>query len=181
MPIIKYLQYFQNLKHRLFLRLLKFGNIGTNVEISLGFNILNPKDISLGSDIYIGPYCNLYGHGGIKIDSGVIIGPHLTIYSANHNYKYDLEAIPYDNKLDKKMVIIQENVWIGGNVIILPGIVIGEGAIVAAGSVVTKNVPPFNLVGGNPAKKIGERNIDDYIKLKKEGKIYFKLKNETII
>lgn len=164
--------------YRLRFNKLSFKARGKNVIFSIGWNVQVAEEIEIGENVYIGPYSTLYGHGGIEIKGGVISGPKLTIYSANHNFREELRAIPYDFKLIKKKVIICENVWIGGNVILLPGVIIGEGAIIGAGSVVTKNVQPYEIVGGNPARVIGIRDISVYLTLKEQGKIYLKMKHE---
>ncbi|WP_442862504.1 DapH/DapD/GlmU-related protein [Bacillus sp. USDA818B3_A] len=89
-------------------------------------------------------------------------------------------AIPYDLKNIRKPIIIEVNSWIGQRAIILPGVTIGEGAVVGAGSVVTKDVEPCSIVGGNPAKHIKYRDKDVYYKLKNEGKILRKIKDDLI-
>lgn len=175
---MKFFNFLRGYNHRLRFNKLFFKSKGENVIFSIGWNIQAAEEIEIGDNIYIGPYSTLYGHGGIIIKGGVISGPKLTIYSANHNFKENLAAIPYDSKLIKKKVIIGENVWIGGNVILLPGVIIGEGAIIGAGSVVTKNINPYEIVGGNPAKVIGMRDIEIYSSLKAQGKIYLKMKHE---
>lgn len=76
--------------------------------------------------------------------------------------------------LYESLVVIGENVWVGSSAIILPGITIGEGAVVGAGSVVTKDVPAFAVVGGNPTKVLKYRDIERYNKLKLQDKIYLK-------
>lgn len=74
--------------------------------------------------------------------------------------------------------MINENVWIGGDVTILSGVTIGEGAVIGAASVITKDIPPLAIVGGNPAKLIEMRDKAKYYKLKDENKIYLKMKQE---
>lgn len=80
--------------------------------------------------------------------------------------------IPYDKTYIKKNVKIGDCVWLGNRVMIMGGVNIGEGAIVAAGSVVTKDVPPLAIVGGNPAKVIKYRNEEHYYRLKSQGKCF---------
>lgn len=102
--------------------------------------------------------------------------------TSNHHYDSDdLKAIPYDGRNLLAKVTIEENVWIGANVSIVPGVTIGEGAVIAMGTVVTKDVPKYAVVGGNPAKVIKYRNIKKYNKLKTDGNIYLKLKNKNEI
>lgn len=77
------------------------------------------------------------------------------------------DALPYGTKYINKPVIIEDNVWIGSDVIIIPGVTIHEGAIIGIGSVVTKDVPSCAVVGGNPAKIIKYRDKEQYEKLKR--------------
>ena len=118
----------------------------------------------LKSNTYI--ECN----GGVKIGKYFHTGRDLVILSTNHNYHGCM--IPYDETCVKKSVVIEDFVWFGIGVKVLPGVTIGEGAIVGMGSVVTKDIPPFAIVGGNPAKVLKYRDIEHFKKLKKEGKFY---------
>ena len=94
----------------------------------------------------------------------------------NHNYDgKDLKSIPYDDVYINKPVIIKKNVWIGSNVLILPGVTIGEGAVIGMGAVLTKDVPDYAIVGGNPAKVLKYRNKETYQKLERKNKIYLSL------
>ena len=156
---------------------LKFKSSGKNLIIKNNCKIFGRKNITLGNNVYIGQEAYWTGAGGIEIQDNVMIGPYSRILSYNHNYN-STEYLPYDNKEILKKVTIEQNSWIGIGVFISPGVTIGEGAIVAMGSVVVKNVEPLTIVGGNPAKKIGERNSEIYEKLKKEGKFYFEAKLE---
>src|SRR5699024_4409224 len=96
--------------------------------------------------------------GEITIGNGVMIGPYCLIYTCNHNTK-DLSVPMFKQGMDvMKPVVIEDDVWIGGRVIILPGVHIGTGAIIGAGAVVTKDVPEYAIVAGNPAKIIRYRS-----------------------
>ena len=148
-------------------------SVGKNVHICPRYNISAPSNIIIGENVWIGELLYAKGEGGITIGSGTIISRNCEIWTVNHNYNSeDLETIPYDCRFVKKTVSIGENVWIGSHVIILPGITIGEGAVIGAGAVVTKNVPAYAVMGGNPAQVLKYRNIDVYKKIKEEGKIY---------
>jgi acetyltransferase-like isoleucine patch superfamily enzyme len=109
--------------------------------------------------------------GGVTIGRYFHTGRGLTIFSTNHNYRSE-EFIPYDEIVINKPVIIEDFVWCGSNVTIVPGVTIGEGAVLGSGSVITKNVPKGAIVGGNPAVVIRYRNMELYKKLKSEGKFY---------
>jgi len=153
----------------------KLKACGSNVTISFPFTFTKPHNISIGNHVYIGPDAWISAYGKVNVMNGTIIGPRLKVYTGNHNYESD-KAIPYDGLTIIKSVTINENVWIGGDVILLPGITIGEGAVIGAGSVVVKDILPGHVVGGNPAKFIKARNMDLYFRLKSENKIYLDLK-----
>lgn len=105
--------------------------------------------------------------GGVEIGKYFHVGRGLTIFSSNHNYR-SAKSIPYDEVDILKPVVIEDCVWIGSNVSIVPGVRIGEGSVVGMGAVVTKDVPPGSIVGGNPAKIIGNRDMATYLRLKAE-------------
>lgn len=151
------------------------GSVGQNVYINRGYQIAGSKNIHIADHVWIGKNCLLGGEGGIRIGQGSIISHNVEIWTTNHHFKGDdLQFLPYDKKFIYKPVIIEDNVWIGSRVIITPGATIGEGCVVGAGAVVTKDLPPCTIAGGNPAKKIGERDKEQYERLKAEGKIYLK-------
>lgn len=83
------------------------------------------------------------------------MGPEVMIYTANHNIARNLKII--EQGMDVKPVRIENDVWIGSRAIILPGVTIKKGAVIAANAVVSKNVEEYEIVGGVPAKKIGQR------------------------
>jgi maltose O-acetyltransferase len=90
----------------------------------------------------------------IKIGSDVSIGPEASILTLGH----DPQSPDFGDRGGN--VVIGDRVWIGYRAIILPGVTIGDGAVVGAGAIVTKDVEPFCIVAGNPARKVGERNKD---------------------
>lgn len=127
-------------------------------------NIFDPKVVSVGNYTYGNLNIKSWG----SIDEGLNIGSFCSIaddvvflLGGNHDYK-NISSYPISRKLlngkseatTKGKIIIEDDVWIGYRSTILSGVVIGQGAIVAAGSVVTKNVSPYTIVGGNPAKII---------------------------
>jgi acetyltransferase-like isoleucine patch superfamily enzyme len=109
--------------------------IGNNVFIG------NNTEFNITDKIYVGDYC-LIGAGSRFID---------------HNHGTAKEHLMRGQKAPKQEIIIEEDVWLGCNVVVLMGIKIGKGAIVAAGAIVNKNIPSYEIWGGVPAKKIGER------------------------
>lgn len=117
--------------------------IEPNFYCDYGFNI------SLGDYFYANHNCVLLDAAPITIGQNVLLGPGVQIYTVNH----PMDAAARKNGLEQgKPVTIGDSVWVGGGAIILPGVNIGEGAVVAAGAVVTKDVAPFTVVAGSPAK-----------------------------
>lgn len=114
--------------------------------------------LKVGSHTYIGEYNNLRAAGGqIIIGEHCLISQNITIVSTNHLHsvltRIDLQSWSVENNC----VTIGNDVWIGANSVILPGVQIDDGAIIAAGSVVTKDVPKYAIVAGNPARIIKYR------------------------
>jgi acetyltransferase-like isoleucine patch superfamily enzyme len=103
--------------------------------------------------------------GGVSIGRYFHTGRGLTIFSTNHNYKHPT-AIPYDSSELHLPVLIGDFVWCGANVTILPGVTIEEGAVIGAGSVVTRNVPKYAVVGGNPAQVLKFRDGEHFERIK---------------
>lgn len=149
----------------------KFATCGSNVRIGYGFFVNYPDRLYFENDISIGAYASINSLGGVKIRSGTIIGPYCHVYSANHRY-FDSKLLPFDQDQYLNPVEIGENVWIGVDVIILPGVSIKEGAVIGAGSVVVKDVEAGHVVAGNPAKTIKKRDMEHYIDLKSKNSIF---------
>jgi acetyltransferase-like isoleucine patch superfamily enzyme len=128
---------------------------------------------SLNRNTYLGKNVNfngmkIRGKGEVRIGDNFHSGPECIILTQIHNYEGN--AIPYDNTYIKRKVIIEDNVWFGVRVMVLPGVTIGEGAIIQAGTVVVKDVPPLAIVGGHPGKVFKYRDNEHYYKLKSEKK-----------
>ena len=111
--------------------------------------------IALGDRSGIGIRCELTGP--IKIGNDVMMGPEVIIYTSGH--KFDRTDIPMMDQgaTDTKPVTIGNDVWIGRRVIIMPGVTVGDGSILGAGAVVTKNIPPYSVAGGVPARVLKTR------------------------
>lgn len=151
-----------------------FAECGKNVI----FHPINSEflynTISIGNDVGIGDSANFFAsRSHITIGNKVMFGPNVTIAGGNHSSHIvgKLMADYKDSdklKSDDKEVFIDDDVWVGAGVIILSGVHIGRGAIIAAGAVVNKNVPPYAIVGGIPAKILRFRwDIPDIIKHEK--------------
>ncbi|MCD7890494.1 MAG: sugar O-acetyltransferase [Ruminococcus sp.] len=107
------------------------------------------KNIHIGKDVFVNSGCHFQDQGGIKIGDSAFIGHNVVLATINHDLN------PKNNRKNiYAPIVIGNHVWIGSNATILQGVTIGEWAVVAAGAVVTKDVPPFSVVGGVPANII---------------------------
>jgi len=114
-----------------------------------------PWNLKMGSFVAIDDSVNLYSAALITIGTKVAISREAFICTASHDPSQGWRP------LITKPITICDGAWIGARAIVLPGVTIGEGAVVAAGAVVVKDVPPFTIVGGNPAKVIKERALPE--------------------
>lgn len=129
--------------------------------LSGGYSSIS-KDFCAEAYSYVGPGCLI--SSGVKIGRYTMIGPRVMIVGNDHIYKNTGVPIVFSGRPEFKYTIIGSDVWVGAGVIIMCGLKIGDGAIIAAGSVVTKNIPPYAVVGGIPAKFIKFRfESDDQI------------------
>jgi acetyltransferase-like isoleucine patch superfamily enzyme len=129
--------------------------IGRGSVIHMGAKFFNPKGVEIGDDTMVGDNAFLDGRDKLKIGNHVDIASQVLIYNSEHDLNApDFHAV-------NEPVEISDYVFIGPRAIILPGVKIGKGAVVAAGAVVTKSVFDFAIVGGVPAKVIGERKNKD--------------------
>ncbi len=112
--------------------------------------------LKMGDNSSIGPYSYIGCSGYIEIGNNVMISPRVSIYSENHNFA-GIHIPMIDQGVTRSFVRIEDDCWIAANAIILAGVTVGRGAVVAAGSVVTKDVPPYSVVAGNPATVVKTR------------------------
>jgi acetyltransferase-like isoleucine patch superfamily enzyme len=138
--------------------------IGNRVSIGK-FAIIRPANsyggemgvgLKIGDHSNIGPYAYIGCSGYIEIGNNVMISPRVSIYAENH--VFDRTDIPMKEQgVKREFVRIEDDCWIAANSIILAGVTIGKGSVVSAGSVVTKDVPPYSVVAGVPARIIKQR------------------------
>ncbi|AQQ33643.1 DapH/DapD/GlmU-related protein [Burkholderia cenocepacia] len=132
-----------------------FGElIGSQVDD--GFMLIPPfhatggAGMKLGRNVFVNQNCTFYDLGGLEIGDDVMIGPNVSLITSGH----PVEPSRRRDGVVAKPIVIERNVWIGAGATIIGGVTIGENAVVAAAAVVTRDVPPNTLVGGNPAKII---------------------------
>ena len=140
------------------------GNLLSRYMAKCGSDFLVARHVHFDhiAGLTCGDRVSMNGHtwinavGGVSIGDDVLLGPYVVIHSANH-------VVPGKDKKIRSAghqtdpVTIGHDVWIGAHAIILPGVSIGHGAVIGAGSVVTKNIAPFSVVAGNPAKEVNKR------------------------
>ncbi|CAG8727703.1 4935_t:CDS:2, partial [Funneliformis caledonium] len=136
-----------------------FGSAGENVEVEPPFYCDYGYNIYVGDNFYCNFNCTILDCNKVEIGDRVLFGPNVSLYPATHPIEPEERAKGPELAFPIK---IGNDVWIGGGVIICPGVTIGDGVTVGAGSVVTKSVPSYVVVAGNPAKIIKhiERKTD---------------------
>ena len=147
-----YIHHTAKLENKKLIVIKKYAEIQEYVIIK---TYKNP--VSIGKFTQINPFTVIYGGSGVSIGDNVMIAPHCMIASGNHDYKQLEKPMRHGGDFSKGKIVIEDGVWIGANSTITDGVIIGHDAVVSANSVVTKNVRPFDVVGGVPAKVISNR------------------------
>ena len=127
--------------------------IGQGSSIHMKLTLYNPGGIHIGEDTIIGERCTLDGRAPLTIGNHVDIASEVMVYNSEHDVNDE------NFKPIVAPVTVEDYVFIGPRAILLPGVTVGKGAIVGAGAVVTKNVEPYSIVGGVPARVIGQRTV----------------------
>jgi acetyltransferase-like isoleucine patch superfamily enzyme len=112
--------------------------------------------IEIGEYCIIGAFSCLLGYGHLRIGNYVTISDHCSIMAYNHIFS-DKNMRIMDQGVEKQQIIIEDDVWIGSNSVVLPGVRIGQGSVIGAGSVVSKDIEPYSITAGNPARVVKER------------------------
>lgn len=161
------------------IELHKFKQIGQNVIFEPGALVFHPENIALGTNLYIGHYtilkgyyknqmtigenswigqgCFLHSAGNLTIGQNVGIGPHVKIITSVHKEEGINTPILF-SEIKEAPVVIEDDCDIGIGAVILPGVTIGRGSQIGAGAVVTKNVEPYSVMAGVPARLLRKRH-----------------------
>lgn len=166
---IKHYKSFYSWIHINFLSREELGSLGSNTQLELPTYILYPKTVFIAENAKLRRNATILNtpnekiiikkYAAIAVNCTIITDSHVSTVGIPH---FILGATHINDKSGD--VIIEEDVWVGANVTVLAGVTVGRGSVVAAGSIVTKNVPPYSVVAGTPAKVIAKRfELDDVI------------------
>jgi acetyltransferase-like isoleucine patch superfamily enzyme len=153
----QHLRYKISISIRAQLQASRFKQVGKHFQLNKGCRFICPKNISIGDHVLINSGGTFHAeYAPLIIGNDVLVGYEVMIFTFNHAIAKRDVLIRQQGHVAKP-VAIGNNVWIGARSIILAGVTIGEGAVIAAGAVVTKDVPPYTIVGGVPAKVMKQR------------------------
>ncbi|WP_454085475.1 acyltransferase [Georgenia sp. Marseille-Q6866] len=136
-------------------RLFDFAGAGVNVERGVWFGSGQGLSIGTGSGLGLDSVVM----GPVSLGANVMMGPRCLLVSWGHNTADLTKPMSEQGMTPAQPITVEDDVWLGGHVVILPGVTVGTGAVVAAGSVVTKDVPQYAVVGGNPARVLRYRRL----------------------
>lgn len=134
---------------------LRHVGAGTWIEPTVKFT--NPQNISIGSHCHINHMGCVQAdkHSSIVIGNDLRMGPGTSIFASNHGSATG--ALMREQPMVERDVVIGNDVWLGSNVVVTAGVTIGDGAVIAAGAVVTRDIPPYAIAGGVPARVLRSR------------------------
>lgn len=138
-------------RHEAMLILSRCASVGQRVRLRMPVTVYHAEGLTIGDDVDIGEYTHIRASGGVAIGNRVLIAAHVVITSRQHP-----RALPRYGVTVDAPVVIEDDVWVGAGAVIVPGVRIGRGAIVGAGAVVTSDVSPLTIVGGVPARVLGD-------------------------
>ncbi|MEH1853207.1 MAG: DapH/DapD/GlmU-related protein [Nostoc sp.] len=144
-------------------------HLGNRVAIERNVDIgsLEDTSIQIDEDTFIAPNVSIEGPGDIKIGKHCLIAAHSGIYANNHNFADPIEPIKYQG-VTRKGIVIEDDCWLGHGVTVLDGVTIGKGSVIGAGAVVNRDIPPFSVAVGIPARVIKNRIGKDIAKVQAE-------------
>ncbi len=133
--------------------------IGNKVRIDRGADVRAHQggEVEIGDRAYIGPYACISGRG-IKIGQDCLISSHSGIYGNSHNFS-DSNLTIREQGLSYQGIVIEDDCWLGTGVKVLDGVTIGKGSVISAGAVVMKDIPPYSVAAGVPARVISHRKL----------------------
>lgn len=136
------------------------GHLGEHVHIDIDFHCEYGKNIFIGNKVIINMNCTFVDNNRIDIGNNVLIASNVQLYTATHSTRADERTVQNWKEGDAICntyalpIKIEDNVWIGGGAILLPGVTIGKNSVIGAGSVVTRSIPENCVAVGNPCRVI---------------------------
>lgn len=135
-----------------------FGKAANTPHVNTPFYCDYGKYIEVGENFFANYNCTILDNGGVKIGDNVMFAPNVSLYTVGHPLHPELRLAGWEQA---KPILIGNNVWVGGNAIILGGVTIGDNVVIGAGSVVSKDIPANSLAVGNPCRVIREITEQD--------------------
>ena len=132
-----------------------FAHSGSNINVEKGAFFGFGHQVHIGNNSSLGQDCKILGP--VFIGDNVMMGPDVVVLTANHDFSRTDVPMIQQGMTSTRPVKIGNDVWIGARVILLPGVTIGDGVIIGAGAVVTKDIPPYAVAAGNPARMLRSR------------------------
>lgn len=150
---------------------------GTSLMHGTIFHVFNYRDlpqagITVGENCFFGEYTCIRGQGGVKIGNGVYTGTQVQIAAVNHVFT-DPDTYIKDQGITAEGITIEDDVWLASNVVVVDGVTIGKGSIVGAGAVVNKDLPPYSVAVGVPAKVVRDRRQMDAIRQQTAAQVHY--------
>ncbi|WP_297083256.1 sugar O-acetyltransferase [uncultured Demequina sp.] len=129
------------------------GECGPGLDFRPPLYLEYRERMRFGTNVFINANLMILGSGEVTIGDNCLIGPEARFYTVNHAFDVEIRREGWERAFP---ITLEDDVWLGGSVVICPGVTIGRGSVVAAGAVVTKDVPPGVVVAGNPARVVRE-------------------------
>ena len=135
----------------------KFRKCGNSLILFTHVHIESPENITIGNNISVNRGCLIDASGGdISLGNNILIGPNTVLRAAGHIFTERDTPIRNQNHT-RGIIVIEDDIWLGANITILPNVTIGKGSVIGAGAVVTKDIEPYSIAVGVPCKKIKTR------------------------
>ncbi|MFN6567087.1 acyltransferase [Dendronalium sp. ChiSLP03b] len=135
---------------------------GVAIERNVDIGCLEDTCIHIDEETFIGPDVSIAGPGDIKIGKHCMIAAHSGIYANHHNFADPKKLIKHQGVI-RQGIVIEDDCWLGHGVTVLDGVTIGKGSVIGAGAVVNKDIPPFSIAVGMPARVIKNRIAKDLV------------------
>ncbi|OKH11659.1 transferase [Fischerella major NIES-592] len=135
---------------------------GVALEKDVTIGALDNTCVQIGEGTFIGPGVCIAGPGDITIGKRCLIAAHAGIFANNHNFADPTKYIA-DQGISRQGIVIGDDCWLGHNVTVLDGVTIGEGSVIGAGAVVNRDIPPYSIAVGVPAKVIKKRGMKELV------------------